>query len=284
MSKTIGNPISWAAQHLGASGSHIADSSAVLSGTTHTQPQIRDLTLADLSAALRAGVDDFMASRTDAMLAVVIYPLAGLLLIVVGFHLNAVHLLFPLLAGFALLGPVAAVGLYQISRQREAGRDTNWADAFGVIKAPGFGAILVLGIGLAALFLLWIVTAHLIHMWTIGPDPAASFSQFLHDVFQTDAGWTMIVIGLGVGFVFALVALAISVVSFPLLLDRQIGVPMAVVTSARVMRRNPGVILCWGLIVVALLVLGAIPILAGLIVVVPVLGHATWHLYRRAVV
>ncbi|MBI6629751.1 DUF2189 domain-containing protein [Pontibaca salina] len=284
MAKTIGNPFSWAAQHLGASGTHLAESSAVLGGTTHSQPQIRDLHLSDLRGALRAGIDDFMASRTDAMLAVVIYPLAGLLLIIVGFQLNAVHLLFPLLAGFALLGPVAAVGLYQISRQREAGQDANWADAFGVVKAPGFGAILVLGIGLGALFLIWIVTAHLIHMWTIGPDPAASFSQFLRDVFQTSAGWTMIVVGVGVGFVFALVALAVSVVSFPLLLDRQVGVPTAVVTSVRVMRRNPGVILCWGLIVATLLVLGAIPILAGLILIIPILGHATWHLYRRAVV
>lgn len=280
--KTIGNPASWAARNLQAGGSHVAASTATLGGDDHAEPQVRDLSLADLRGALRAGMDDFMASRTDAMFIVVIYPLAGLLLMAVGWQMNLVHLLFPMLAGFALLGPIAAVGLYQISRQREAGEEASWSDAFGVTRSPNFGAILVLGIGLGGLFVLWLIAAHIIHAWTLGTSPD-SLSQFLTQVFTTSAGQTMIVLGIGVGAVFALIALAVSVVSFPLLLDRQVGVPMAVVTSVRVMRRNPGVILCWGLIVAALLVLGAIPILAGLIVVIPVLGHATWHLYRRAV-
>jgi len=107
---------------------------------------------------------------------------------------------------------------------------------------------------------------------------------FLRDVLGTTAGWALIAVGVGVGFLFAVLVLAISVVAFPLLLDRNVGIDTAVWTSVRVVAMNPGVIAVWGAIVVALLVIGSLPALVGLAVVMPVLGHATWHLYRRAVV
>lgn len=285
MAKTIGNPISWAAQNLGASSTHIKESVTQLgSEETHEMPEVRSLTFDDLHHALRAGYEDFLATRADVIFIAVIYPLAGLVLVGMGMQMDMVPLLAPLVAGFALLGPVAAVGLYEISRQREMGNDAHWLDAFGVFRSPSFGAILMLGFYLTMLFLVWLMAAQAIYAQTLGPEPPASLPAFVKDVVSTPQGWTMVFAGTAVGFLFALIALAISVVSFPLLLERKVGVPIAVVTSVTVLRKNPRVILGWGAIVAAFLVVGSIPVLLGLIVVMPLLGHATWHLYRRAIV
>lgn len=284
MAKTIGNPISWAAKSLGATGEHVGDSIAQVGGADpDAPPVVHTLTMDDLKAVLRAGYADFLATRADAIFIAVVYPLAGLLLVGLGLQMDLVPLLAPLVMGFAILGPVAAVGLYEISRRREQGLETHWLDAFGVFRSPSFGAILVLGFYLLMLFLVWVMTANAIYSATLGPEPPASLAAFTGDVIGTAAGWTMAILGTAVGFFFALAALAVSVVSFPLLLDRKVGVPVAVVTSVRVLRENPAVILTWGALVATLLVLGAIPLLLGMIVVMPVLGHATWHLYRRAV-
>ena len=284
MAKTIGNPISWAAQSLGATRDHVSESvSRIGSSDTKQLPMVQTLTLQDLRACLRAGYHDFLETRADAIFIVLIYPIAGLLMFGFALNMNLVPLLAPLVAGFALIGPVAAVGLYEISRKREQGNEVHWLDAFGVFRSPSFGAILVLGFYLVMLLLIWLMVAQSIYVHTLGPEPPTSFAAFATQVFTAGVGWTMILFGTAVGFLFALCALAVSVVSFPLLLDQKVGLPVAVVTSVRVLRHNPGVILTWGFIVAALLVIGAIPMLLGLIVVMPILGHATWHLYRRAV-
>lgn len=283
MEKTIGNPLSWTARQFGSAGDHIAATAAELGGDALAPPRIKRLSMEDVWAALRAGKEDFLACRTDAIFAVLIYPLMGLALIAIGFHVNRMPLLFPMLAGFALLGPVAAVGLYEMSRRREAGESVSWQSAFAVIQSPAFGAVLVLGLYMLGLFVVWMYAALQIYNWTLGPGSPASLAAFATDIATTPQGWTMVLSGFAVGFAFALVALAMSVVSFPLLLDRHVGVPVAIVTSFRVLQRNPGVTLAWGAVVAAGLVLGALPFLAGLVVVMPILGHATWHFYRRAI-
>jgi uncharacterized membrane protein len=136
---------------------------------------------------------------------------------------------------------------------------------------------------LLAVFLIWLAAADGIYAVTLGPEPPASFGTFLHDVFATGAGWAMIGTGVAVGFLFALFVLAISVVSFPLLLDRDVGLPTAVLTSLRAVAANPGPMAAWGLIVAVSLAVGSIPLFLGLAIVVPVLGHATWHLYRKVI-
>jgi uncharacterized membrane protein len=228
-------------------------------------------------------VDDFGAYRTDVIFLCIIYPLAGLLLARTAFNYDMLPLLFPLASGFALIGPVAAVGLYEMSRRREQGIEVGWADAFGVMRTPAFGAILILGLILFGIFLLWLVTANAIYLATLGPDTPASLGTFVRDVFTAPAGWTLIVAGVGTGFLFACVVLAISVVSFPMLLDRDVGLYTAVATSIRAVATNPVPMAVWGLIVAGGLVLGSLPALLGLIIVMPVLGHATWHLYRKVV-
>jgi uncharacterized membrane protein len=246
-------------------------------------PVIRRITTDDLHEVLRKGVDDFRTFRTDVVFVGLIYPLAGLLLAWAAFRAELLPLLFPLGSGFALLGPVAAVGLYELSRRREKGMPAGWGDAFGVVTSPSFGAILVLGLGLTGVFLLWLGAAQTIYVMTLGPEPPASLGAFVSDVTTTGPGWTMIWLGFGVGFFFALAVLAVCVVSFPMLLDRDVGLRVAVTTSIRVFLANPRAISAWGLIVAAGLVAGSVPLFLGLIIVMPVLGHGTWHLYRKAV-
>ncbi|MGH6896638.1 MAG: DUF2189 domain-containing protein [Geminicoccaceae bacterium] len=246
-------------------------------------PAVRRIELADLKDVLARGLSDLGAYRTDVLFLCIIYPVAGLVLAWLAFGYDMLPLVFPLASGFALIGPVAAVGLYEISRRREHGDDITWADAFGVVRAPAFGAIVVLGLLLLAIFLLWLAAAYAIYVVTLGPEPPAGIGAFVRDVFTTPAGWALIVVGVGVGFLFALLVLTISVVSFPLLLDRDVGLYAAVATSVRAVLANPGPMAAWGLIVAGGLVIGSIPALLGLVIVMPVLGHATWHLYRKVV-
>jgi uncharacterized membrane protein len=281
----IRNPIEWSydqirltAHAVGSAGRGVRGA-----GVERAPPQIRRIAAADLRDALARGLDDFAAYRADVVFLCIVYPIVGLLLarLVVGY--DVLPLLFPIASGFALIGPVAAVGLYEMSRRREQGAAASWADAFGVVRAPSYGAIALLGLLLLAIFLLWLGVAWAIYALTLGPEQPASIAAFLRDVLTTPAGWALIVIGCGAGFLFAVAVLAISVVSFPLLLDRDVGVAAAVQTSLRAVRANPGPMALWGLIVAGGLVLGSLPAFLGLVVVMPVLGHATWHLYRKVV-
>ena len=287
MSETIGNPLSWSADHVGAAAKHLGTVAANIGHGDAAElemPRVRHLAVRDLREVLRKGVEDFAACRTDVVFLCVLYPVIGILLAWVAFHNHLLPLLFPIMSGFALVGPVAAVGLYEMSRRRERGEETDWSHAFEVVKSPSFGAIFALGLVLAAIFVVWVLTAHGLYFATFGDVTPTSIGDFARMVFTTGPGWTMMIVGVAVGFLFAALVLAVSVVSFPLLLDRNVGLPVAVITSIRVAAANPVPIAAWGLIVAAGLVLGSIPFFLGLIVVMPILGHATWHLYRRTVV
>lgn len=248
-----------------------------------TIPQVRRIAVADLWDALRKGVSDVVATRDDIPFIGVIYPLAGLLLAELFLNYDLLPLVFPLASGFALIGPFAAIGLYELSRRRETGEHAGWLDAFGVFRSPALGSILGLGAIQLTLFVLWLAVAYEIYLLTLGAAPPQSLGAFERSVFTTGGGWAMIAAGMGVGFLFAVLAFAISVVSFPLLLDRDVGIARAISTSLRAVAANAGVMVVWGLIVAGALVLGSLPALVGLIFVMPVLGHATWHLYRKLV-
>lgn len=281
----IRNPAEWGVDQLRTANLAVERAGHSLRSPSRdaARPLVRRIELADLKDALARGISDFAAYRTDVMFLCVIYPVAGLLLAWLAFGYDLLQLVFPLAFGFALIGPVAAVGLYEISRRREQGIEITWADAFGVVRAPAFGAILVLGLVLLAILLLWLAAAQGVYVMTLGPEPPASLGAFARDVLTTRAGWALVAVGVGVGAVFAVLVLTISVVSFPLLLDRNVGLYAAVATSVRAVATNPGPMAVWGLIVAGALAVGSIPLLLGLIVVIPVLGHATWHLYRKVV-
>ena len=250
---------------------------------TEAAPTVRKIGPADLREALRAGFADFWAMPTHVVFLGLIYPIVGLVLARLVFGYDVLPLLFPLAAGFALLGPFAALGLYELSRRRETGLDTGWKHAFDVVRSPSFPSIVALGGLLVLIFLVWIAAANAIYVAAFGYAPAASMPDFLDRVFSTPEGWRLIVVGNGVGLLFAVLALMLTVVSFPLLLDRPVSPVVAILTSVRVVLRNPLTMALWGLIVAAGLILGSIPAFLGLAIVVPVLGHATWHLYRRVV-
>ncbi|MBS0221760.1 MAG: DUF2189 domain-containing protein [Proteobacteria bacterium] len=281
----IRNPIEWGWDQLKHTGHAMDVAAHSMDGAWETHDPapltVQRIGAADLRDVLRKGFEDFGAYRTDVIFLCLFYPIVGIVLarLIVGGGM--LQLLFPLVSGFAIIAPFFAVGLYEMSRRREREMANGWADAFGVANSPALAQIVVMGLLLAALLALWLFAAHFIYLLSFGPEPPESVNGFANEVFTTSAGWTMIVVGIGVGFLFALVAAVISVVSFPLLLDRNVGVLTAISTSVRVVRANPGTMALWGLVIAGGLVLGAIPLLLGLAIVLPVLGHATWHLYRK---
>lgn len=284
---TIKNPVEWGYEQLRTVAVTTGAATRQIRRTENARgqpvPEVRRISIEDLQDALTAGIADFAANRTDVLFVCVMYPVVGLILARMAFGYEMLPLLFPLASGFALVGPFAAIGLYEMSRRREQGATVTWADALGVFRSPSIGPIVLLGLILMAIFVLWMFAAAAIYQLTLGPEPPASLGTFAHDVLMTPAGWALIVIGVGVGFLFAVIALSISVVSFSLMLDRNVGLETAVWTSVRAVAANPLPMAAWGLIVATGLVAGSIPLLLGLIVVMPVLGHATWHLYRKVV-
>jgi uncharacterized membrane protein len=252
-------------------------------GTRPAQPVIRRIGFADLQEALAKGIDDFYAMPTHAMFLCVIYPIVGFLLARLAFGYSVLPLLYPLASGFALVGPVAALGLYELSRRREAGLPASTTHAFDVLGSSSIGAITALALLLLTIFVVWVAAANAIYVATFGYATPTSIEDFVHEVLTTRQGWTLILAGNLVGALFAVLVLTISVVSFPLLLDRDVGAAVALLTSIRAVARNPLTMMLWGLIVAALLVVGSLPLFFGLTIIMPILGHATWHLYRRVV-
>ncbi|GAB4119765.1 MAG: DUF2189 domain-containing protein [Rhodothalassiaceae bacterium] len=243
-------------------------------------PGIRKLSDTDIRLALRKGYEDFQAKPSHVVFLGLLYPILCFLILFAAAGRELLPLIYPLIAGFALIGPFAAIGLYEISRERERGETPHWRQAFGVMASAGFGQLLLLGIALLVIFSLWLLTALVIYDFCFGATP---FADALDRLFTTRNGWMLLLLGNGVGFLFALFVLIISAVSFPMILDRHVDAVTAVRTSMAVFAHNPVVMLKWGAVIAGALALGFIPLAIGLAIVFPILGHATWHVYRAAV-
>lgn len=246
-------------------------------------PVIRTITIADLFTALRRGAADFWEKPSHYVLLIVIYPIVGIVLATWMNGFQTWSLLYPLVGGFALVGPIAALPLYEVSRRREQGLDTSWGEAMNVIRSPAIGSIFALGIMLLVLFTLWLTSAQTLYESLFGSSPPNTFNGLLAQIFNEPGGMTLLIGGSLLGAGFALVVLCTSVIAFPLLLDRDVGAYVAVETSLRAVMRNPIALLAWGVIVGLSVFVGSLLLFVGLAVVLPILGHATWHLYRLLV-
>lgn len=248
-----------------------------------TDLPIRQISPADLREVLTRGYADFMAMPSHLFFVGLIYPILGICLAAFAFGYDLLPLIYPLMTGFAIVGPLAAIGLYELSRRRELGQEPRWKDAAAVLRSPAIGSIAGLGAILLAIFVAWMVTAHVIYTALLGSVPAESYGGLIRTILTTPRGWALILVGNAVGGAFAVLAFVLTVISFPLMVDREVGVGEAVRTSVRAVKANPYTMVLWGAIVAGLLALGSIPLFVGLALVTPILGHATWHLYRRVV-
>jgi len=255
-----------------------------VSGVDNNAYPVRRITTADLRAALREGFADFSEKRGDLIMIGLIYPIVGLLVSVAAMNKSVWEWIFPLAAGISLLGPLVATGFYQLAKRREEHVDAGWGHFLDIMHHPSRHEIAAVGVALVGIFILWLAAAGMIYTAFFGaPLHQPSLGVFLNQVFTTPEGWGMIIVGNLVGLAFAVVVLALSVVSLPMLVDRKVDARTAIRTSLRAFSENKGVLLGWGFIVAALLVLGSIPMFVGLAVVLPALGYATWHLYTRLV-
>jgi uncharacterized membrane protein len=253
------------------------------SEATGELPTIRSIGPADLKDALVKGLDDFWAMPTHVAFISLIYPIFAVMLGALILEDNFAPDLYPFAAGFPLIGPFAAIGLYELSRRRELGLDTSWRHAFDVVYSKSLGAIIALGLLLSAILVVWVAIEHAIYVANFGYEEVTSLTTFTHDLLTTKQGHNVFVVGNLVGFLFALLAFSLTVVSFPLLLDRNVGVVAAALTSVRVVLTNPMTMALWALFVACSLLIGFLAFLFGLAVVMPVLGRSTWHLYRKVV-
>jgi uncharacterized membrane protein len=247
------------------------------------QPRIRKIGEADLNWALAEGWKDFKDKRGDLIVLALIYPVVGLVAAVLSFNSERLALFFPLVAGLSILGPAVASGFYELARRREAGLESSWLHFLDPLRGRGRASLAIMTAGLLALFAGWILTASLIYAVTLGGYHPASLRNFVGLLFTTPEGWSMVIIGNLVGFGFAVLTLALTLVSFPMVVDQSVDPITAISASVHAVTDNPKAAASWGLRVAGLLALGCLPLFIGLAVALPVLGYASWHLYTRLV-
>jgi uncharacterized membrane protein len=236
-----------------------------------------------LRIALRQGLADFRDMRGDIVFAGLIYTLMGLAAVVMTTSRPLVPFFFPVVAGVALRGPVAAVGFYELARRREAGVEVHWFNFLGVRKRPSVDDMGMVAGLLLLIFVVWLIAAGVLYALLFGWATPTSIGGFLSAVFTTPRGWVLIIGGVVIGAAFGWVVLALSVASLPMLVDCDVSAAEAVSASWRASHANKREMIRWGIVVTALLVLGSIPLFVGLALVLPWLGYSTWHLYTRLI-
>lgn len=244
---------------------------------------VRTITDEDLRLSLRQGYADFGELRGDLVFAGLIYTFIGLAAVVMTTSAPLIPYFYPVVAGIALLGPVTALGFYELARRRESGQEVHWFNFIDVRKRPTLDDMGMVAGLLLVIFVGWLVAAGLLYALLFGWATPTSVGGFLSEVFTTPRGWALIIGGAIVGAIIGWFVLALSVVSLPMLVDCDVSAADAVSASWRAAHANKGEMIRWGIVVAALLVLGSIPLFVGLAFVLPWLGYSTWHLYTRLI-
>ena len=254
------------------------------SRSTRTKPiPVRTINDDDLRSSLRQGWEDFGDLRGDLVFAGLIYTVLGLAAVVMTTSSPLMPFFYPVVAGVALLGPVAAVGFYELARRRENGQEVHWFNFADVRRRPSVDDMGMVAGLLLVIFLGWLISAGVLYWLIFGWATPTSIGGFLATIFTTAKGWTLIIAGAIVGAIFGWVVLALSVASLPMLVDCDVSAAEAVSASWRAAHANKREMIRWGVVVTALLVLGSIPLFVGQAFVLPWLGYSTWHLYTRLV-
>ncbi|MGB3472239.1 MAG: DUF2189 domain-containing protein [Erythrobacter sp.] len=243
-----------------------------------------DLNVADLKAAMAAGWRDFLAMPRFGLFFGGVYVVTGLLIGAIALIGQELSWLIPATAGFPLIAPFVAVGLYEASRRRERGEALTWGGVLGALKGHGDDQILSMGVIVFVAFGFWTIVAHAIFAIFMSESGVSAHGGIaLLNALMTPAGLAMLGVGSAVGAIMAYAFYAITVISLPMLVERKVDFLTAIVTSLKVVKHNAAVMLIWAAIIAAVLFVALIPAFLGLLIALPVLGHATWHLYRRAV-
>ena len=245
-------------------------------------PVVRRITTADIAEALTQGLRDFQAKPLYGLAFGAVYVLGGITILMCLTAFGMVYLAYPLAAGFALIGPFVAIGLYEVSRRREMKEPISFGAIWSAITSRaeiGWMAFVTL-----FFFVIWMYQVRLLIALLLGLNASfSSMREFLTVVLTTNEGLLFLAIGNLDGAALSLILFSLTVVSFPLLLEREVDFVTAMVTSVRAVVASPGPMIGWAAIIVVLLIVSALPYFLGLLVTVPVLGHTTWHLYRRIV-
>jgi uncharacterized membrane protein len=245
-------------------------------------PVVRRITAGDIAEALGKGLRDFQALPLYGLAFGTLYTVGGIAIVLCMTAFGMVYLVYPLAAGFALIGPFVATGLYEVSRRRETGEPISYRAIWSAITSRG--EIGWMAFVTLFFFIIWMYQVRLLLVLLLGLNASfSSISEFVTVVLTSNEGLLFLVIGNLDGAALSLILFSLTVVSFPLLLDRDVDFVTAMVTSVRAVVASPVPMIGWAAVVVVLLVVSALPYFLGLLVTVPVLGHATWHLYRRIV-
>ena len=248
-----------------------------------TMPKVNALTAADLRACLAQGISDFARAPLYGLFFGAVFTIIGMVIVLALTSWGTPWMIYPFAIGFPLVGPFAAAGLYEVSRRLENGSPLGWSQVLSAVWAQRRRELSWMAFVMLFVFWMWMYQVRLLLALILGRMSFSTLEKFLTVVFTTEQGWTFLAVGHLVGGALSLVLFSITVISIPLLMDREVDIITAMITSVKAVLASPLPMLLWGVAVTLAVLIACAPFFLGLLVVLPVLGHATWHIYRRAV-
>ncbi|MBO6856390.1 MAG: DUF2189 domain-containing protein [Roseibium sp.] len=259
------------------------DSGASATTGLRPMPKVNKITVNDVIDAFAAGLADFRRAPVYGLAIGAFFALGGLFVVLSAAALNMSYLSYPAAAGFVLIGPFAAVGLYEVSRRLQNGEELSWSRIFGTMWAQKGRELSWMAFVVLFIQIMWMYQVRLLLALFLGFRSFASFDEFLTQVISTPEGLMFLAVGLVVGAILSLILFSPTVVSFPLLMEEDRDFITAMITSVRAVFTSPVPMIGWAFVVTAVLIVSMAPAFLGLVVSLPILGHTTWHLYKKCV-